>query len=155
MIVRKLRLQKGWSQDQLAQLSGLSIRTIQRIERGQNAGLESLKSLAAVFEVQVIDLKQEAVMVTEREYEEDEEAVIEYVRDLKGFYSHLITYILVIGGLFALNFITSPGHIWAKWAAFGWGIGIISHGLNVFEVFNFFGPKWEKKQIEKRLGKKL
>jgi Predicted transcription factor, homolog of eukaryotic MBF1 len=39
MIVRKLRLQRGWSQDQLAQLSDLSIRTIQRIERGQTPGL--------------------------------------------------------------------------------------------------------------------
>jgi len=155
MIVRKLRLQRSWSQDQLAQLSGLSIRTIQRIERGQKAGLESLKSLAAVFEVQVIDLKQEEVMATEREYLENEEKVIEYVRDIKGFYSHLITYILVICGLFVMNFIISPGYIWAKWAAFGWGIGIISHGLSVFEVFNFFSPDWEKKQIEKRLGKKL
>ncbi len=155
MIVRKLRLRKGWSQDQLAQLSGLSIRTISRIERGKKASLESLKSLAAVFEVQVIDLKQEAVMATERECLENEERVIEYVRDLKGFYSHLITYILVIGGLFALNFITSPEYVWAKWAAIGWGIGIVSHGLNVFEIFNFFGPDWEKKQIEKKLGKKL
>ncbi|WP_309247253.1 helix-turn-helix transcriptional regulator [Shewanella sp. VB17] len=34
MIVRKLRLQRGWSQEHLSQLSGLSVRTIQRIERG-------------------------------------------------------------------------------------------------------------------------
>ncbi len=44
MIVRKLRLQRAWSQEQLAQLSGLSVRTIQRIERGQACGLESSKS---------------------------------------------------------------------------------------------------------------
>lgn len=35
MIIRKLRLQRGWSQEQLAELTGLSTRTIQRIERGQ------------------------------------------------------------------------------------------------------------------------
>lgn len=155
MIIRKLRLQKGWSQDQLAQLSGLSIRTIQRIERGQKAGLESLKSLAAVFEVQLIDLNQETAMATERERSENENKVIESVRDIKAFYSHVISYLLVIGGLFTLNVITSPEYIWAKWAAFGWGIGLASHGLSVFERFNFFGPEWEKKQIEKRLGKKL
>ncbi len=55
MIIRKLRLQRGWSQEQLAELSGLSIRTIQRIERGQKPGLESLKSLAAVFETSYAD----------------------------------------------------------------------------------------------------
>ncbi|CAM4169684.1 XRE family transcriptional regulator [Vibrio agarivorans] len=36
MIIRKLRLKRGWTQEQLAELSGLSIRTVQRIERGQN-----------------------------------------------------------------------------------------------------------------------
>jgi hypothetical protein len=29
------------------------------------------------------------------------------------------------------------------------GIGIISHGLSAFEVFNLLSPEWEKKQIEK------
>lgn len=36
MIVRKLRLQRGWSQEQLATLTGLSVRTIQRIGRDNN-----------------------------------------------------------------------------------------------------------------------
>jgi transcriptional regulator with XRE-family HTH domain len=35
MLIQKLRLQRGWSQEQLAELSGLSVRTIQRLERGQ------------------------------------------------------------------------------------------------------------------------
>lgn len=50
-MVRNLRLSKGWSQEQLAEFSGLSLRTIQRIERGHKAGLKSLKCIAAVFEV--------------------------------------------------------------------------------------------------------
>jgi transcriptional regulator with XRE-family HTH domain len=36
LLIQKLRLQRGWSQEQLAELTGLSVRTIQRIERGQN-----------------------------------------------------------------------------------------------------------------------
>ncbi len=56
MIVRKLRLQRGWSQEQLAAFTGLSVRTIQRIEQGQQPGLESLKALAAVFELEVAQL---------------------------------------------------------------------------------------------------
>ena len=35
------------------------------------------------------------------------------------------------------------------------GIGLALHALNVFEVFNIFGPDWERKQVEKRLGRKL
>ena len=53
--IKEMRLERHWSQDQLAEMSGLSIRTIQRIENGENAGLESLKALAAVFEINIAD----------------------------------------------------------------------------------------------------
>jgi transcriptional regulator with XRE-family HTH domain len=155
MIVRKLRLKRAWSQEQLAQFSGLNIRTIQRIERGQKAGLESLKSLAAVFEVELNELLPEENMNSSDKFSEEENRVIEHVKDIKGFYSHLINYTVVVMGLFLINFLTSPGYYWAWWAALGWGIGLISHGISVFEVYSFFGADWEKKQIEKRLGKKL
>jgi transcriptional regulator with XRE-family HTH domain len=58
-MIKKIRISKGWSQEQLSQLSGLSVRTIQRIERGQNAGLESLKCIAAVFDIDVSRLQKE------------------------------------------------------------------------------------------------
>ncbi|PSV21834.1 2TM domain-containing protein [Photobacterium leiognathi] len=155
MIIRKLRLQRGWSQEQLSQLSGLSIRTIQRIEQGQKAGLESLKSLAAVFEIQVSDLQMEPPMNKEITITEDEKQAIEYVKSIKEFYSHLVTYLLVITGLFVINYFTSPDYWWAVWPALGWGIGIVSHALSAFEILNIFGPDWERKQVEKRLGRKL
>lgn len=166
MIVRKLRLQKGWSQEQLSQLSGLSVRTIQRIERGQKAGLESLKSLAAVFEIKVTDLQQEEAKMNNEtgisnntskqiEITEQEQSVIEQVKEIKNFYSHLITYLVVIAILLVVNLLTGPDYLWVFWPAMGWGIGIISHGLSAFEVVNLFSPNWEKKQIEKRLGRKL
>ena len=155
MIVRKLRLQHSWSQDHLSQLSGLSVRTIQRIERGEHASLESLKSLAAVFEIQVTDLQMEPKMDDEIKVSSEEKKVLEQVREIKGFYFHLIMYVSVITLLFVINFITNPSYIWAWWAAMGWGIGITFHGLSAFEVLNLFGADWEKKQVEKRLGRKL
>lgn len=159
MIVRKLRLKRGWSQEQLAEMSGLSVRTIQRIERGQGPGLESSKSLAAVFEVPVTALRQEDDIMTEAKtstrISSEEERIIEYVRDLKGFYTHLTSYVLVMLVLFVINLVFTPGYIWAFWAALGWGIGILVHGLNVFELINWFGPDWERRQVEKRLGRKL
>ena len=53
MNIQQRRLENGWSQEELARHSGLSTRTIQRIEGGQKAGLESLKCLAAVFETSI------------------------------------------------------------------------------------------------------
>jgi transcriptional regulator with XRE-family HTH domain len=58
MLIQKLRLQRGWSQQQLADLSGLSVRTIQRLKKGQDASTESLKSLAAVFEIDFSQLQR-------------------------------------------------------------------------------------------------
>nr|WP_220461219.1 2TM domain-containing protein [Colwellia sp. MB3u-4] len=154
-MVRKLRLKRAWSQEQLAQFSGLNISTIQRIERGQKAGLESLKSLAAVFEIELDELLEKENMNSSDNYSAEESRIIDHVRDIKGFYSHLINYTVIILALFLVNFLTSPGYYWAWWAAFGWGVGLISHGISVFELYSFFGANWEKKQIEKRLGKKL
>ncbi len=55
--VREFRLARGWSQAQLAELSGLSVRTVQRIESGANPGLESMKNLAHVLGIDVADLQ--------------------------------------------------------------------------------------------------
>lgn len=155
MIVRKLRLQRGWSQEQLADLSGLSVRTIQRIERGQKAGLESIKSLAAVFEIDYSNLAPEIEMKPAETITSEEQMALEYVRELKGFYTHLATYVLTMVLFFAVNYMTNPGYMWAWWAALGWGFGIVSHGISIMQEFSLFGADWEKKQVEKRLGRKL
>jgi transcriptional regulator with XRE-family HTH domain len=49
MGVKELRQERSWSQEQLADLSGLSLRTIQRIEATGKAGYGSLRALARVL----------------------------------------------------------------------------------------------------------
>ncbi|TQV74039.1 helix-turn-helix transcriptional regulator [Aliikangiella marina] len=63
MIVKKLRKQNNWSQEQLATMSGLNVRTIQRVESGQKASLETLKCLASVFNVDIERLTEEIVVI--------------------------------------------------------------------------------------------
>jgi len=155
LIVRKLRLRRGWSQADLAEFSGLSIRTIQRIEKGEKPGLESQKSLAAVFDLKVSDFQEENDMIGDYGVSLDEKSAMMHVRKLKSFYSNLILYLVVIGVLFAINLFTDPGYIWAVWPALGWGIGIAAHGMGTFGLFRLFGPEWEKRQVEKHLGRKL
>ncbi len=62
-MIKKLRERKNWSQEQLATMSGLSVRTIQRIESGNKASIESLKSLASVFEVDISKLLEEITVI--------------------------------------------------------------------------------------------
>ncbi|MGH8108065.1 MAG: helix-turn-helix domain-containing protein [Arenimonas sp.] len=66
MILKQLRLSRHLSQEQLAQMSGLNVRTIQRIESGRDGSLESLKCLASVLEVDVSTLNQEKFMVDKK-----------------------------------------------------------------------------------------
>lgn len=54
--VKTLRLSKNWSQEQLSEISGLSLRTIQRIENGSNISIESLKVLAMALGVDPSEL---------------------------------------------------------------------------------------------------
>ena len=160
MIIRKLRLQRGWSQEQLAQMTDLSVRTIQRAERGKSISVESIKSLAAVFDVDLSHLYQPELTNEEIEMKEEnmtweEQRALEYVRDVKGFYSHLLSFVLVMPLLFLVNYLTTPQYMWAWWPLLGWGIGVASHALSISEFVPFLGPDWEKRQVEKRLGRKL
>ncbi|HEX8612466.1 MAG TPA: helix-turn-helix transcriptional regulator, partial [Telluria sp.] len=63
MILKQLRLSRHLSQEQLAQMSGLNVRTIQRIESGHKASVESLKCLASVLEVDIPTLNQEKFVI--------------------------------------------------------------------------------------------
>lgn len=163
MQVQKLRLQRGWSQQQLAELSGLSVRTIQRIENGSAASTESLKSLASVFEIDFSTLSSEPAMPdtltspsthTPSASQQEQLALLE-VRKLKGFYLHLAQYVVVIAALCAINLLTTPHRLWFYWAALGWGIGILAHAATIFGWLPFLGVDWEKRQVEKRLGRPL
>ena len=157
MIIRKLRLEKGLSQEQLAHMAGVSTRTLQRIERGANASTETLKCIASVLETDFGNLREGQDMQTQTAWPElsaDEREAMEYVRDIKSFYMHALTYGVVMLGLAAINLITNPGHFWVLWPALGWGIGLLSHGLGVFEVINPFGDSWEKRQIERRMRRR-
>jgi len=147
MIIRELRLERGWSQEQLAQLSGVSVRTIQRIENDRNAGLETWKSLAAAFDVPV-----KALMPNIEEHPERARAK-EDVRAIRGFLTHLIGYVLVIGFLVFVNLMTDKQNLWALWAAMGWGIFLGIHALHVFEE-HIFGLAWEERQVEKRMQRR-
>lgn len=63
MLVKKLRSKNGWSQEQLAEFSGLNVRTIQRVESGSKASIETLKCLASVFEIDIEKLAEEITVI--------------------------------------------------------------------------------------------
>lgn len=168
MIIRKLRLQQGWTQQELAQFSGLSIRTVQRIEKGQTPSEESAKCLGAVFEVDAADIleyfqthgvatesspKQEISVMTKLDVSYEEEKAMREVEDIKSFYLHATAYGVMIPLIWLFNAMDSSNVWWAIWPSIGWGIGLLGHGMSVYNPLKLFGPEWERKQIQKRLNK--
>ena len=55
--IKAQRARRAWSQEHLAEVTGLGLRTIQRIEKTGAASYESARSLAAVFEIDVAELR--------------------------------------------------------------------------------------------------
>ena len=75
------------------------------------------------------------------------------VEEIKGFYSHLIVYVVVNIGLFFLNLFTSPGFWWFYWPLLGWGIGLFFHAMGVFVFSKFPGKQWEERKIKEVMNK--
>ncbi|ATC94812.1 DUF4177 domain-containing protein [Pseudoalteromonas tunicata] len=65
-LVLEIRLRRAWTQEQLSQFSGLSHRTIQRVEKEATGSLETKKALAATFEIDITDLDYEEVPVMKK-----------------------------------------------------------------------------------------
>ena len=144
MNIRELRKQKYWSQEQLAQMSGLSIRTIQRIERDQKAGLESLKALAAVFDMEISELQREAVdaagiIAAEQDEQMRKEA---YTEGVKGLYKlvGLAIFSLLFTFIFVVDETTGWGFIGLM--AVSWVVIIGVYAMNTFDLF---GDAWKSK----------
>lgn len=69
-LVRQLRLERGWTQEELASRSGLNVTTVSNVERGATRRLftDTLDSFAIAFEVsaEVLDPRRLADAVAEK-----------------------------------------------------------------------------------------
>ncbi|MEZ5997070.1 MAG: helix-turn-helix transcriptional regulator [Hyphomonas sp.] len=54
--IKRWREERHWSQEHLADLAGIGLRTVQRIEKGEPASRETMTALAAAFNVDVMAL---------------------------------------------------------------------------------------------------
>lgn len=71
------------------------------------------------------------------------------VKDIKGFYSHLLVYCLVMPVIITVNLKFVPGFHWFWFSALGWGIGLFFHWLSVFGFRLLgLGKDWEERKIK-------
>ena len=80
------------------------------------------------------------------------------VKRIKGFYSHLMVYIVINAMLILVNYNNSDVnyHFWRFQTfstAFFWGIGLVAHGLSVFMPSFMMGKDWEERKIKELMEK--
>ena len=121
--IKQLREARGWSQEHLAEVAGLSARTVQRIEAEGNASPESRMALAAALGVDAPDLGPPpapepipAVPLPPEQRRND-------------WRRHAVIYLVVCGGLVLFDVIAHGTITWSKWPVLGWGIGLAMHWL--------------------------
>lgn len=81
------------------------------------------------------------------------------VKRIKGFYTHLLVYVLVNGFIIVSSFNRSLMgkedffRLETFSTALFWGIGIIAHAASVFGKDFFFGADWEERKIKEIMDK--
>ena len=88
------------------------------------------------------------IMYTEEIQNSSYVRAVEKVEKLKEFYQNLASYFIVIPFLVFINLYTSPQFYWFWFPMFGWGIGVLFHGLDVYNYNPFLGRNWEDKKIK-------
>ena len=157
--MKSLRLEKCWSQEELAQLCDLNVRTIQRVEKGQRVGTETLKALAAVFEIstdellKAIDSEKNALFkekANTSEIQNQQIKALEKVKSIKYFYALSTFLIAVFVFLMVPNYNEGEnlGPLIVVFLSFGALIGAYA-----FIVFQPFGEAWEKEKVSQILNR--
>ncbi len=137
--LKRWREERFWSQEHLAEMAGVALRTVQRIENGGNASRESITALAAAFNVDA------AALTYHPEDHKDELAREKLAHSLSALrLSFLIVaaswvfILIVFAGISASD---GPGGdnmmvpaIWVTVGAAGHGLAVV-----IVEIVNRFG----------------
>lgn len=122
MGLKNLRIKNSYSQEQLADLSSLSTRTIQRIEKENNASCESIKILADVFNLQISEMEACIKNTTINENITHEKSI-----KAKSFFQHLLNskktfrFFIINIFLIILNLSTNYQNLWFIYVLLAWG----------------------------------
>lgn len=78
----------------------------------------------------------------------------EQIKNIKKFYAHLVTFILVNLVFLSINYqIKYIEFPWVLCGTFGWGIGLAFDYLKAFNKNPFLGRDWEERKIKEILYK--
>jgi len=149
--LKSLRLEKQWSQEMLGEMTGLSVRTIQRIEQGHKASLESTKALNAIFQVQFVheQIVEDSSQPIENSIEDKKEKEA-YSKEVKEFMDlAAIGAVCIVVSLIVS--ITIDSWHFIIWTLIGWIFALADKGR---KTFSFIGDRVSDKLMKEKFGNK-
>ncbi len=130
--IKRWREERHWSQEHLADLAGIGLRTIQRIENGEPASPESLKALAAAYNVDVMALSVDQEAEAARQIADKSKKGRAGLR--LSFLMHLAGYVIGMAVFIAISIMVGGDRFVMLEPALWWTVGLIAHGATVFIV---------------------
>ena len=70
------------------------------------------------------------------------------VKEIKGFYANLTSYLIIMPILIFVNLRYTPEFQWFWFSMVGWGVGVIGHAMNAFSYYPFLGRDWEDRKLK-------
>ena len=130
--IKRWREERHWSQEHLALLAGVGLRTLQRIESGQQASSETLKALANAFNVDVVALSVDPEIEAGKVIRSRRARAVRALR--LSFWIHAACYVVVAAVFIAIS--VGLDTFVMKWPLLWVTIVLLGHGavLTVFEV---------------------
>jgi transcriptional regulator with XRE-family HTH domain len=125
--IKRWREERHWSQEHLAELAGVGLRTLQRIENGQQASAETLKALASAFQVDVIALSVDPEVEAAGIVRSRNEKAASALR--LSFWIHLVSWVLGMAVFAAISI--GLGAFVMMWPTLWWTVGLIGHAATV------------------------
>lgn len=136
--IRKLREERAWSQEHLAEVAGLSLRTVQRVESDGSASHDTRLALAAVFEVEVGRLSAPSLNPLVPDVRSETTTLAPASTEPKRPWIWRLARLGTIAlFLVALDFFLNGRLVWAQWPLLG-----LSVAAAVISVRELAWPQW-------------
>ncbi len=164
---RPLRLKVHEEGDMLVVSNNLQEKQV--VKKSSGVGLQNIKQRYGILTDREVHIKktntqfsvtlpmltkQVSVMETQQSFIAEKRYIKakERVEAIKGFYSNLITYCIVIPFLWWLNYRTTD-FLWVLFPTIGWGFGVIAHGMEAYGYNPLWGKRWEERKIQELMEK--
>ena len=138
------------------------------LEKGTKVGLQNIvdryhlltlkkveiTKTAESFVVKLPLLTQKTSVMRTPEIQENSKYLraVERVEEIKGFYSSIIAFCIVIPFLIYINLKYVPQFHWFWFPIMGWGIGLVFQGFKAFAYNPFLGRNWEERKIQEYMN---